>query len=68
MYERFLESEWVNGCVVTHSEEEEDEEDDDDEEEEEEEEEEDDDEGVRTHVHYVLKAGEAGKALRCSST
>ena len=67
MYERFLESEWVNGCVVTHSEEEEDEEDDDDEEEEEEEEE-DDDEGVRTHVHYVLKAGEAGKALRCSST
>lgn len=66
MYERFLESEWVNGCVVTHSEEEEDEEDDDDEEEEEEEE--DDDEGVRTHVHYVLKAGEAGKALRCSST
>ena len=53
MYERFLESEWVNGCVVTHSEEEE---------------EEDDDEGVRTHVHYVLKAGEAGKALRCSST
>lgn len=66
MYERFLESEWVNGCVVTHSEEEEDEEDDD--EEEEEEEEEDDDEGVRTHVHYVLKAGEAGKALRCSST
>ena len=65
MYERFLESEWVNGCVVTHSEEEEDEEDDDDEEEEEEE---DDDEGVRTHVHYVLKAGEAGKALRCSST
>ena len=64
MYERFLESEWVNGCVVTHSEEEEEE----DEEEEEEEEEEDDDEGVRTHVHYVLKAGEAGKALRCSST
>lgn len=65
MYERFLESEWVNGCVVTHSEEEEEE---DEEEEEEEEEEEDDDEGVRTHVHYVLKAGEAGKALRCSST
>lgn len=63
MYERFLESEWVNGCVVTHSEEEEEED-----EEEEEEEEEDDDEGVRTHVHYVLKAGEAGKALRCSST
>lgn len=67
MYERFLESEWVNGCVVTHSEEEEEEEED-EEEEEEEEEEEDDDEGVRTHVHYVLKAGEAGKALRCSST
>ena len=65
VYERFLESEWVNGCVVTHSEEEEEE---DEEEEEEEEEEEDDDEGVRTHVHYVLKAGEAGKALRCSST
>lgn len=68
MYERFLESEWVNGCVVTHSEEEEDEDEEDDDEEEEEEEEEDDDEGVRTHVHYVLKAGEAGKALRCSST
>lgn len=68
MYERFLESEWVNGCVVTHSEEEEEEEEEDDDEEEEEEEEEDDDEGVRTHVHYVLKAGEAGKALRCSST
>lgn len=67
MYERFLESEWVNGCVVTHSEEEE-EEDEEDDDEEEEEEEEDDDEGVRTHVHYVLKAGEAGKALRCSST
>lgn len=67
MYERFLESEWVNGCVVTHSEEEEEEEEEDDDEEEEEEEE-DDDEGVRTHVHYVLKAGEAGKALRCSST
>ena len=29
-------------------------------------EEEEDDGGVRTHVHYVLKAGEAGKALRCS--
>ena len=68
MYERFLESEWVNGCVVTHSEEEEDEDEEDDDDEEEEEEEEDDDEGVRTHVHYVLKAGEAGKALRCSST
>lgn len=68
MYERFLESEWVNGCVVTHSEEEEEEDEEDDDEEEEEEEEEDDDEGVRTHVHYVLKAGEAGKALRCSST
>ena len=68
MYERFLESEWVNGCVVTHSEEEEDEDEEDDDEEEEVEEEEDDDEGVRTHVHYVLKAGEAGKALRCSST
>lgn len=67
MYERFLESEWVNGCVVTHSEEEE-EEDEEDDDDEEEEEEEDDDEGVRTHVHYVLKAGEAGKALRCSST
>lgn len=65
MYERFLESEWVNGCVVTHSEEEEEEDEEDDDEEEEEE---DDDEGVRTHVHYVLKAGEAGKALRCSST
>lgn len=68
MYERFLESEWVNGCVVTHSEEEEEEDEEDDDEEEEEEKEEDDDEGVRTHVHYVLKAGEAGKALRCSST
>ena len=68
VYERFLESEWVNGCVVTHSEEEEEEDEEDDDEEEEEEEEEDDDEGVRTHVHYVLKAGEAGKALRCSST
>lgn len=68
MYERFLESEWVNGCVVTHSEEEEEEDEEDDDDEEEEEEEEDDDEGVRTHVHYVLKAGEAGKALRCSST
>ena len=68
MYERFLESEWVNGCVVTHSEEEEEEDEEDDDEEAEEEEEEDDDEGVRTHVHYVLKAGEAGKALRCSST
>ena len=61
LYERFLESEYVRGCVVTHSDEE-------DEEEDEEDEEEDDDEGVRTHVHYVLKAGEAGKALRCSST
>ena len=68
VYERFLESEWVNGCVVTHSEEEEEEDEEDDDDEEEEEEEEDDDEGVRTHVHYVLKAGEAGKALRCSST
>ena len=68
MYERFLESEWVNGCVVTHSEEEEEEDEEDDDEEEAEEEEDDDDEGVRTHVHYVLKAGEAGKALRCSST
>ena len=68
MYERFLESEWVNGCVVTHSEEEEEEDEEDDDDEEEEEEQEDDDEGVRTHVHYVLKAGEAGKALRCSST
>lgn len=68
MYERFLESEWVNGCVVTHSEEEEEEDEEDDDDDEEEEEEEDDDEGVRTHVHYVLKAGEAGKALRCSST
>lgn len=66
MYERFLESEYVRGCVVTHSDEED--EDEDEEEEEEEEKEEDDDEGVRTHVHYVLKAGEAGKALRCSST
>ena len=63
VYERFLESEYVRGCVVTHSDEEDEEED-----EEEEDEEEDDDEGVRTHVHYVLKAGEAGKALRCSST
>ena len=51
----------MNGCVVTHSEEEE------EEDEEDEEEEEDDDAGVRTHVHYVLKAGEAGKALRCFS-
>ena len=71
VYERFLESEWVSGCVVTHSDEEdedEDEEEEDEEEEDEEEDEEDDDEGVRTHVHYVLKAGEAGKALRCSST
>lgn len=74
VYERFLESEWVNGCVVTHSEEEEEEdeeeeeeEEDEEEDEEEEDEEEDDDEGVRTHVHYVLKAGEAGKALRCFS-
>ena len=63
VYERFLESEYVRGCVVTHSDEE-----DEDEDEAEEDEEEDDDEGVRTHVHYVLKAGEAGKALRCSST
>ena len=68
MYERFLESEWVNGCVVTHSEEEDEEDEEEEEEEDEEDEEEDDDEGVRTHVHYVLKAGEAGKALRCSST
>ena len=77
LYERFLESEYVRGCVVTHSdeedededeEEEDEEEEDEEEDEEEEDEEEDDDEGVRTHVHYVLKAGEAGKALRCSST
>lgn len=46
----------MSGCTVNRSEKEG-----------EEKEKEDDDEGVRTHVHYVLKAGEAGKALRCSS-